>query len=206
MYVILARLLEEICIFLIFIFLGLFTKYDRKTIQLDDATSCQQKCRACVDFDPVLAIVVAKNRHKAMYYAAICAIASVLGGFLGYYIGYAFFELIGSKILVFYGQMDKFESVVTTLNEWAFWIICAKGLTPIPYKIVTIACGFAKIDLLTFGIASLITRSARFMLLSFVCKKFGEQFLNFIEKHKTATLVLIVLTVIIGFLLVKLFI
>ena len=87
--------------------------------------------------DPVLAIVVAKNRHKAMYYAAICAIASVLGGFLGYYIGYAFFELIGSKILVFYGQMDKFESVVTTLNEWAFWIICAKGLTPIPYKIVT---------------------------------------------------------------------
>lgn len=156
--------------------------------------------------DPVLAIVVAKNRHKAMYYAAICAIASVLGGFLGYYIGYAFFELIGSKILVFYGQMDKFESVVTTLNEWAFWIICAKGLTPIPYKIVTIACGFAKIDLLTFGVASLITRSARFMLLSFVCKKFGEQFLNFIEKHKTATLVLIVITVIIGFLLVKLFI
>lgn len=154
--------------------------------------------------DPVLAIVVAKNKSKAMYYATMCALASVIGGFLGYYIGYAFFELIGSKILVFYGQMDKFESMVSTLNEWAFWIICAKGLTPIPYKIVTIASGFAKIDLLTFGVASLITRSMRFTILSLVCKKFGEQFLNFMEKHKTATLVIIILTVVVGFLLVKL--
>lgn len=154
--------------------------------------------------DPVLAIVVAKNKNKAMYYATMCALASVIGGFLGYYIGYAFFELIGSKILIFYGQMDKFESMVKTLNDWAFWIICAKGLTPIPYKIVTIASGFAKIDLLTFGVASLITRSMRFMVLSLICKRFGEQFLNFMEKHKTATLVIIILTVVIGFLLVKL--
>ncbi|MBQ7674187.1 MAG: DedA family protein [Alphaproteobacteria bacterium] len=154
--------------------------------------------------DPVLAIVVAKNKNKAMCYATMCALASVIGGFLGYYIGYAFFELIGSKILVFYGQMDKFESMVKTLNDWAFWIICAKGLTPIPYKIVTIASGFAKIDLLTFGVASLITRSMRFMVLSLICKRFGEQFLNFMEKHKTATLVIIILTVVIGFLLVKL--
>lgn len=156
--------------------------------------------------DPVLAIVVAKNKNKAMHYAAMCAVASVLGGFLGYYIGYAFFELIGSKILVFYGQMDKFDNFVVTLNKWAFWIICAKGLTPIPYKIVTIASGFAKIDLLTFGAASLITRSIRFIALSFVCKAFGERFLNFMEQHKTATFVLIIITVIIGFLLVKLFI
>jgi membrane protein YqaA with SNARE-associated domain len=155
--------------------------------------------------DPVLAIVVAKNKDKAFYYAALCALASVLGGFLGYYIGYAFFELIGTKIFSFYGQMEKFNDVVATLNQWAFWIICAKGLTPIPYKIVTIASGFAKIDLLTFGVASLITRSARFLLLSFICKMYGEQFLTFIEKHKRMTLVLILVSVVIGFMLIKLF-
>lgn len=134
----------------------------------------------------------------------MCTIASVLGGFLGYYIGYAFFELIGSKILVFYGQMNKFEGMVETLNEWAFWIICAKGLTPIPYKIVTIASGFAKIDLCTFAIASMITRSMRFMILSFICKRYGEQFLKFIEKNKKLTLLLIIMSVVLGFSLVKL--
>jgi membrane protein YqaA with SNARE-associated domain len=156
--------------------------------------------------DPVLAIVVAKNKDKATRLALLCALASVLGGFLGYYIGYAFFELIGSKILAFYGQTEKFQEVVVTLNKWAFWIICAKGLTPIPYKIVTIASGFAKIDLCTFAIASAITRTARFVLFSMIFKKFGEQILNFVEKHKKAALLLIVASVIFGFLLVKLFI
>jgi membrane protein YqaA with SNARE-associated domain len=156
--------------------------------------------------DPVLAVVVAKNKHRAMYYAMACALASILGGFLGYYIGYACFELIGVKILAFYGQMEKFDSIVKTLNDWAFWIICAKGLTPIPYKIVTIASGFAKIDLCTFAVASFITRSARFIVLSIICKKYGEQFLKFIEKHKKTTLILIIAGVVVGFLLVKLFV
>lgn len=156
--------------------------------------------------DPILAIVVAKNKNKTLYYATYCTLASVLGGFLGYYIGYTFFDLIGSRILAFYGQVEKFDEFVVLLNKWAFWIICAKGLTPIPYKIVTIASGFAKIDLSTFAAASFLTRSSRFLLLSLICKVFGEQFLAFIEKHKQITLLLIVVSVLIGFLLVKLFI
>lgn len=154
--------------------------------------------------DPVLAIVVAKNKDKAFYYALLCSIASVLGGFVGYYIGYAFFELIGSKVLEFYGQVDKFEGIVNTLNAWAFWIICAKGLTPIPYKIVTIACGFAKIDLLTFAIASIITRTTRFLVLSFICKRYGERVLKLMEKHKKTTILVVIFMVLIGFALVKL--
>jgi len=155
--------------------------------------------------DPVLAIVVAKNKNKTMYYAAMCSVASVLGGFLGYYIGYAFFELIGSKILSILGLMKKFEEInPDTLNKFAFWIICAKGLTPIPYKLITIASGFAKVDLWTFGVASVITRTARFMLLSIICKIFGEQVLNFVEKHKKITLSLIIIGVLLGVLLVKL--
>jgi membrane protein YqaA with SNARE-associated domain len=156
--------------------------------------------------DPILAIVVAKNKNKAFYYACMCTLASVLGGFLGYYIGYAFFELIGSRILSFYGQTEKFESVVVTLNKYAFWIICAKGLTPIPYKIVTIASGLAKIDLHTFAIASIITRGLRFTILSIICKKYGNSILDFIEKHKRVALSLVIVSVIVGFLLVKLFV
>jgi membrane protein YqaA with SNARE-associated domain len=156
--------------------------------------------------DPVLAIVVAKNKDKALSYGLICAAASVLGGFLGYYIGYAFFELIGSKILACYGQAKNFNDLTVTLNKWAFWIICAKGLTPIPYKIVTIASGFTKINFCTFAIASIITRGTRFLILSFICRALGDKFLNFIEKHKKFTLYLIIIGVIIGFLLVKLFI
>ncbi|MDR0968576.1 MAG: DedA family protein [Holosporaceae bacterium] len=156
--------------------------------------------------DPVLAIVVAKNQNKAIRYALLCALASVLGGFLGYYIGRAFFELIGARILSFYGQAENFKDAVETLNKWAFWIICAKGLTPIPYKVVTIASGFAQINLLTFTAASVITRTARFLVLSLICKKFGNYVLNFIEKHKTTALILIIASVIIGFLLIKLFV
>jgi membrane protein YqaA with SNARE-associated domain len=156
--------------------------------------------------DPILGIVVAKNKNRAMYYATICAAASVLGGFLGYFIGYAFFDLVGSKILAMYGHLDKFDAFVKKLDKWAFWIICAKGLTPIPYKVVTIASGFAKIDICTFAVASLITRSTRFIVLSFICKKFGKQFLDFIEKHKKITLFLIIVSVIVGFLLLKLFV
>ncbi|MDR0678444.1 MAG: DedA family protein [Holosporaceae bacterium] len=154
--------------------------------------------------DPVLAIVVAKNKDKALYYALICTITSVLGGFLGYYIGYAFFETIGSSIITYYGQLENFEKFAAELNKWAFWLICAKGLTPIPYKIVTIASGLAKIDLCTFGIASLITRSMRFLLLSCICKVFGEKVLAFIEKYKKISLFLIIASIIVGFLLVKL--
>ena len=153
--------------------------------------------------DPVLAVVVAKDRNRMLYYAFMCTVASVTGGFLGYYLGYEFFELIGSKILAFYGQEKNFESIVETLNKWAFWLICLKGLTPVPYKIVTIACGFAKIDLITFTVASIITRSTRFLMLSWFCQKFGEQILDFFEKNKKLTLILIVAFVVVGFALVK---
>ena len=154
--------------------------------------------------DPILGVVVAKNKDRALFYAIACTIASVLGGLLGYYIGFAFFELIGSRVLSLYGQLDTFEEIVPKLNQWAFWIICAKGLTPIPYKIVTIASGFARIDLLTFVVASAIARSVRFIILALLCKKYGEQFLNFVEKHKKLTLSLIIFSVVIGFLLIRL--
>lgn len=86
-----------------------------------------------------------------------------------------------------------------------FWLICLKGLTPIPFKIVTIASGFAHVNLWIFAVASMITRSMRFLILSYICKRYGDIVLNFMEKNKKLTLILIVGGVIFGFLLVKLF-
>ncbi len=159
--------------------------------------------------DPVLAVVVAKNSHRSMFYAIACTLASVLGGFLGYFIGYACFESLGLYILDWFNITPaKFEEIVLNMGRdtWAFWIICAKGLTPIPFKIVTIASGFAKVNLLVFFIASLITRTTRFIVLSIICKKFGNQVLSFIEKHKKIALLSIIAIVISGFLLLKLFV
>ena len=157
--------------------------------------------------DPVLAVVVAKNQHKAMFYAISCAIASILGGFLGYFIGYACFKTIGVYILDWFNfTPDQFDKLVINLGRdtWAFGLICAKGLTPIPFKIVTIASGFAKVNLWVFLAASVITRTTRFVILSWICQKFGNQVLDFIEKHKTLTLVSVIVFVIIGFALIKL--
>ncbi|MDR2267837.1 MAG: DedA family protein [Holosporaceae bacterium] len=157
--------------------------------------------------DPLLAIVVAKNQKRYMYYALLCSGASVLGGFLGYYIGYECFDLIGSTILKWLDQTDNFQRIVQseTFNKYAFLLICAKGLTPIPYKIVTIASGFTKVDLLTFTTASIITRGMRFIALSLICRRYGNFMLGFIEQHKKTVFFLMLAIIVIGFLLIKIF-
>jgi len=158
--------------------------------------------------DPVLAVVVAKNKDKMLRYALLCTISSVLGGFLGYFIGYAFFASLGESILRFFNiTPTQFQDMVQSMGRdtWAFWIICLKGLTPIPFKIVTIASGFAHVNLSVFAVAALIARSMRFLLLSFLCKLYGETVLNFMEKHQKLTLALIVGAIIAGFLLIKMF-
>lgn len=157
--------------------------------------------------DPVLAVVVAKNKEKHLYYALMCSMASILGGFLGYFIGYECFETLGTYILDWFNiTPEKFEELVRNMGRdtWAFWLICAKGLTPIPFKIVTIASGFAKVNLLVFFVASTITRTFRFIALSWICQRFGDQVLNFIEKHKSAAILAVIGLVIVGFALIKL--
>ncbi|MDR1361990.1 MAG: DedA family protein [Holosporaceae bacterium] len=155
--------------------------------------------------DPLLLVVVAKNKKRYMYYALQCSAASVLGGFLGYYIGYACFDLIGSTILKWLDQVENFQRIVQsdTFNKYAFWLICAKGLTPIPYKVVTIASGFTGVNLVTFAIASIITRSMRFIVLSAISKKYGDTLLEFLQRHKKTAFFLTIAIIIVGFLLIK---
>lgn len=159
--------------------------------------------------DPVLAIVIAKNKNKMWYYALLCTFASFFGGFLGYFIGYEFFEGLGEPILKFFNiSPAQFQEMVQNMGRdtWAFWLICLKGLTPIPFKVVTIASGFSHVNLGVFAAAAFIARSSRFLLLSYLSKRYGEHILDFIEKHLKLAFALIIGGVAVGFLMIKLFV
>src|SRR5436309_11160526 len=111
--------------------------------------------------DLLLVPMILAQPRRAWLIAAVCTLASVLGGFVGYAIGYFLFDAVGRPVLEFYHAMDKYESLKAAFAQWGAWIIILKGLTPIPYKLVTIASGVAQFDLLAFTFASLISRSLR---------------------------------------------
>lgn len=121
--------------------------------------------------------------ERAWRSAAIATIASVLGGVFGYCIGMFFMDSIGKPLLDFYGYGTKLAHFQEAYAEWGLWIILIKGLTPIPFKLVTIASGLAHFNFLTFVLASAVTRGARFALVSWLSAKFGPKIEPFIEKQ-----------------------
>jgi membrane protein YqaA with SNARE-associated domain len=123
------------------------------------------------------------NRQRAWRFAAIATVFSVLGGFLGYAIGFYFADTIGQRILNFYGSPSAYQDFQAWFARWGVYVILIKGLTPIPYKLVTIACGLAHFDLFTFAWSSLVTRGCRFFLLTFLAWKFGPAAMPHIERN-----------------------
>ena len=135
--------------------------------------------------DVMLVPMVLANRAKAFRIALVCTVCSVLGGLLGYAIGFYFFETIGGWVVKTYGLQAGLEKFRAGFDEHGTWIILIKGLTPIPYKLVTIASGAAHFDLFTFVWASIVTRGARFFLVAALLWKYGEPIRTFIEKRLT---------------------
>jgi membrane protein YqaA with SNARE-associated domain len=135
--------------------------------------------------DVMLVPMVLANRHKAFLIATVCTVTSVLGGLLGYAIGYYFFETIGAWIVKSYGMQAGLDTFRAGFDRYGTWIILIKGATPIPYKLVTIASGAAHFDLWTFIWASIVTRGARFFLVAALLWKYGEPIRIFIEKRLT---------------------
>ncbi|HEU0155999.1 MAG TPA: VTT domain-containing protein [Stellaceae bacterium] len=133
--------------------------------------------------DLLLIPMILARPRRAFAIAAVCTLASVAGGFLGYAIGYFLFEAIGRPLLEFYHAMPRYEALKTAFAEWGVWIIIVKGLTPIPYKLVTIASGVAHFDLAAFAFASLVSRSLRFFLVAALLWRFGEPVRVFIERR-----------------------
>ncbi len=141
---------------------------------------------------------------RSFIYAVVCTVGSVCGAFLGYYIGYAFFEVIGSRILEVYGVLDKFDVVLERYRENGFLAIIVAGFTPIPFKVFTIAAGFREtIPLGTLALASLIGRSIRFFAVAAFFYYFGPTIKLYIDKYLNYVALLFGILFVGGFLLVK---
>jgi membrane protein YqaA with SNARE-associated domain len=153
--------------------------------------------------DVMLIPMVLANRKKAFTIAAVCTVTSVLGGLLGYAIGYYFFETIGAWVVKTYGLQAGLEKFRQGFDQYGTWIILIKGLTPIPYKLVTIASGAAHFDLFTFVWASIVTRGARFFIVSALLWKFGEPIRTFIEERFTLVSWAFLIALVGGFIVVK---
>jgi membrane protein YqaA with SNARE-associated domain len=152
--------------------------------------------------DIMLIPMVIAQRARAWLIAGVCTIASVAGGFLGYAIGFYFFETLGKYVIDLYGLQGGFAEFQEQFNKWGLWIILIKGLTPIPFKLVTIASGAAHFDLGVFAAASLVTRAGRFYLVAGLIYLFGEPIREFIEKHLTLVTTAAVALIVTGFVLV----
>lgn len=130
----------------------------------------------------LIALAVGKP-EKSFKYAAVCALGSVLGGILGYVIGWQFMAAVGEKIVAFYGLSAKVEYLEVLYNRYDAWAVGIAGFTPIPYKVFTIAAGVFKINFLIFVAASAVSRSARFFLVGGLIYHFGPGIQAFIEKY-----------------------
>lgn len=150
--------------------------------------------------DPMLAIMAAVKKANASTLAAICTISSVVGGVIGYFLGYLLYDSVGKWILDLYGYSN---TTIPNLNTIAFAAIALKALTPIPYKVVAIIAGFMRVDFVVFATASLLSRYIRFFIVSVICKKYGDFFLKILEKYKLLICILIIVALIVGCLLIK---
>jgi membrane protein YqaA with SNARE-associated domain len=127
----------------------------------------------------------------------------VIGGFFGYAIGYFLFQTVGQWIIGLYGLQAAFDRYQELFREYGLWIILIKGMTPIPYKLITIASGVAHFDLLVFGLASLATRSVRFYLVAALLRWLGPAIRDFIERYLTWVTTAFVALIVAGFVVIR---
>jgi membrane protein YqaA with SNARE-associated domain len=153
--------------------------------------------------DVLIVPMVLAALHRAWQIAAVATLSSVLGGFLGYAIGYFAFSTIGEPVLRFYGVMDRYHELRELYHQWGAWLIVIKGATPIPYKLVTIASGAFHFDLTTFASASVVSRGIRFFLLASLLWYFGQPIKDFVENRLTLVTSVFAAMVVGGFLLLR---
>ncbi len=156
--------------------------------------------------DALLIALSLSRPKKAIWYALLCSVASILGGVLGYLIGLWFMDIIGMPILEAYGFVDKFEQVAQLYNKYSGIAVAIAGFTPIPYKVFTIAAGACRISFLIFIVASILSRSARFFLVAGMMAIFGEKVKTYIDKYFNLLTLIFGVLLLLGFVAVKFFI
>lgn len=154
--------------------------------------------------DIMLIPMILAERARAWAVAAVCTAASVLGGLAGYAIGYAFWEAVGQPLMAFYGYEAKMGDFAARYNEWGAWIVFIAGITPFPYKVITIASGVAGLDIVVFAVASVLSRGLRFFVEAALLWRFGAPVQRFVERHMGLLGIVFAVTLIGGFLLVGL--
>tara|TARA_B110000014_G_scaffold159393_1_gene112208 strand:+ start:278 stop:892 length:615 start_codon:yes stop_codon:yes gene_type:complete len=154
------------------------------------------------------------KREKALYFAMICSVCSIIGAILGYGIGkwawWAEPDVFSSFAGLFFEFIpgfsnDSFEQIRELYDEYNFLIIFTAGFTPIPFKLFTISAGAFKINFIMFLIASAVSRSARFFIVAWLIRRFGEPIRIFIDKYFNLLAIIFTVLLIGGFALLKLF-
>jgi membrane protein YqaA with SNARE-associated domain len=153
--------------------------------------------------DALLIPMALARPDKARLYALVCTIASVVGGILGYFIGAFLYDTLGKWLISIYGHGDSVDAFRAAYAEWGSWIILIKGMTPIPYKIVTITSGFAGYNFFMFVLLSIITRGARFFIEAELLRIYGEPIREFIEKRLTLVTTGFLAAIVGGFLIFR---
>lgn len=146
--------------------------------------------------DILLIPMVLAAPRRAWLIAGVCTLASVAGGMAGYAIGLFAFETLGEPILMALGKADSFEGFRTRYNDWGAWAVLIAGVTPFPYKVITILSGATQLSLPVFIVSSIVARGLRFFIVAALLWKFGAPIRDFIEKRLglvfTAFIVLLV--------------
>jgi len=149
--------------------------------------------------DVMVVPMVLARRDEAYKIATVCTIASVLGGMLGFAIGYYLFESVGQWLVNLYQMQSRMEDLRLLYDQWGAWVILIKGFTPIPFKLVTIASGFFQYNFPIFVALAAVTRGARFFLIAWLLRRYGAPMQEFIERRLTLVGWLFLIVLIGGF-------
>jgi membrane protein YqaA with SNARE-associated domain len=153
--------------------------------------------------DAMIVPMVLARPDRAWRIALVATVASVVGGLFGYAIGYFLLETVGALIIELYGLGAKVQEFQSAYNAWGLWIILIKGLTPIPYKLVTIASGMAHFSLAVFIAASVVTRGMRFLIVAALLKFYGPPIRIFIEERLTLVTSVFAVAIVGGFVALR---
>lgn len=150
----------------------------------------------------LIALAIGKP-EKAIRFALICSLGSVLGGIFGYLIGWQFMGSIGEKIIAFYGLKEKADYIGTLYHTYDAWAIGIAGFTPLPYKVFTISAGAFQINFFVFVLTSVVSRSARFLLVGGLFYFIGPKVQPYIDKYFNLLAVAFTILLIGGFVIIK---
>ena len=153
--------------------------------------------------DVLMIPMIIARPSRAFVIATVALVASVIGGAFGYFIGWGLFESVGQPVLEFYGKTGEFGHFAETYNQWGAWAVLIAGVTPFPYKVITILSGSTGLNFGVFMVASVIARGLRFFVVAALLWKFGAPIRDFIERRLGLMFILFVVILLGGFYMVK---